>query len=96
MPTAAATKNQPFEPRFKIAPAASPMPENHQPERLAPGRHQIGMVGEIIFRILGEIKSVHPGDIIAIRKSRRSAPAASVSSARRAAEEMAGPSPSRS
>jgi hypothetical protein len=48
MPAAAATKNQPLEPRFKIDPAASPMPETSQPERLAPGRHQIGMVGEII------------------------------------------------
>src|SRR5580693_5478112 len=37
-----------FKPRFKIDHAASPMPETNRPERLAPGRHQIGMVGEII------------------------------------------------
>src|ERR1700730_19152343 len=50
MPTAEQQqqKNKPVEPRFKIDRAASPMPENRQPERLAPGRDQIGMVGEII------------------------------------------------
>jgi hypothetical protein len=37
-----------FKPRFKVDPAASPMPEIRLPERLAPGRNQIGMVGEII------------------------------------------------
>src|ERR1700682_2918599 len=41
-------KNKSFKPRFKIDHAASPMPETRQPERLRPGRHQIGMVGEII------------------------------------------------
>lgn len=49
---------------FKIDHAASPMPETRQPERLA--RHQIGMVGEIISESWGEIKSVHPGEIIGI------------------------------
>jgi hypothetical protein len=55
-----------FKPRFKVDHAASPMPETRQPERLAPratsnrngGRHHLG--------ILGEIKSVHPGEIIGI------------------------------
>src|SRR5579859_1250864 len=37
-----------FKPRFKVDHAASPMPETRQPERLAPGRHQIATVGEII------------------------------------------------
>src|SRR6201987_5890342 len=37
-----------IKPRFKVDHAAWPMPETRQPERLAPGRHQIGTVGEII------------------------------------------------
>jgi hypothetical protein len=56
-----------FKPRFKVDHAASPMPENRQPERLAPratsnrngGRDHLGIPGEII--------SVHPGEIIGIR-----------------------------
>jgi hypothetical protein len=49
MPTAEQQQtNKDFKPRFMIDPAASPMPEIKQSERLAPGRHQIGMVGEII------------------------------------------------
>ncbi|ANW02758.1 hypothetical protein [Bradyrhizobium icense] len=60
-------KNRSFTPRFKIDHAASPMPETSQSERLAPratsnrngGRDQLG--------IPGEIKSVHPGEIIGIR-----------------------------
>lgn len=66
MPTAAATKNNPFEPRFKIDPAASPMPETRQPERLAPRATSNRNGGRDHLGILGEIKSVHPGEIIGI------------------------------
>jgi hypothetical protein len=34
---------------------------------LAPGRHQIGTVGEIISESWARSKSVHPGEIIGIR-----------------------------
>jgi IstB-like ATP binding protein len=44
----AATENDPFEPRFKIDPAACPMPENQRQNASRPGRDQIGTVGEII------------------------------------------------
>jgi hypothetical protein len=37
-----------LEPRFKIDHAASPMPETDSQNASRPGRHQIGMVGEII------------------------------------------------
>src|SRR5262249_22666685 len=64
-----------FKPRFKVDHAASPMPENRQPERLAPratsnrngGRDHLGILGEIISVHPGEIISVHPGEIIGIR-----------------------------
>ena len=49
MPTAEQQQTKKdFKPQFKVDHAASPMPETRLPERLAPGRHQIGMVGEII------------------------------------------------
>jgi hypothetical protein len=59
-------KNQPFEPRFKIDHAASPMPETKQPERLAPRATSNRNGGRDHLGILGEIKSVHPGEIIGI------------------------------
>jgi len=70
MPTAAAAaaaKNKSFEPRFKIDHAASPMPETRQPERLAPRATSNRNGGRDHLGILGEIKSVHPGEIIGIR-----------------------------
>src|SRR6185437_6288665 len=66
MPTAAATKNKSFEPRFKIDHAASQMPETRQPERLAPRATSNRNGGRDHLGILGEIKSVHPGEIIGI------------------------------
>ncbi len=59
-------KNQPVEPRFKIDHAASPMPETRQPERLAPRATSNRNGGRDHLGILGEIKSVHPGEIIGI------------------------------
>jgi hypothetical protein len=56
-----------FEPRFKIDHAASPMPETTQPERLAPRATSNRNGGRDHLGILGEIKSVHPGEIIGIR-----------------------------
>jgi hypothetical protein len=67
MPTAGAAKNKSFEPRFKIDHAASPMPETRQPERLAPRATSNRKGGRDHLGILGEIKSVHPGEIIRIR-----------------------------
>jgi hypothetical protein len=69
MPTAEQKqqKNQPVEPRFKIDHAASPMPETKQPERLAPRATSKRNGGRDHLGILGEIKSVHPGEIIGIR-----------------------------
>ena len=65
MPTAEAAKeeNKNIEPRFKVDPAAAPMPETREPRAQARsnrkgGRDHLG--------ILGEIKSVHPGEIIGI------------------------------
>ena len=68
MPTAEQKqqKNQPVEPRFKIDHAASPMPETRQPERLAPRATSNRNGGRDHLGILGEIKSVHPGEIIGI------------------------------
>src|ERR1700751_2574463 len=37
-----------LKPRFNVDPAASPMPETNSQNASRPGRHQIGMVGEII------------------------------------------------
>jgi len=70
MPTAEQKqqKNQFVEPRFKIDHAASPMPETRQPERLAPRATSNRNGGRDHLGILGEIKSVHPGEIIGIRK----------------------------
>ena len=66
MPTAGAAKNKSFEPRFKIDHAASQMPETRQPERLAPRATSNRNGGRDHLGILGEIKSVHPGEIIGI------------------------------
>ena len=65
MPTAEQKqqKNQPVEPRFKIDHAASPMPETRQPERLAPRATSNWNGGH---DHLGEINSVHAGEIIGI------------------------------
>ncbi|MGX1350554.1 hypothetical protein AB7M49_004130 [Bradyrhizobium elkanii] len=68
MLTAGAAKNKSFEPRFKIDHAASPMPETKQPERLAPRATSNRNGGRDHLGILGEIKSVHPGEIIGIRR----------------------------
>ncbi|MBP2428796.1 hypothetical protein [Bradyrhizobium elkanii] len=67
MPTAGTAKNKSFEPRFKIDHAAAPMPETKQPERLAPRATSNRNGGRDHLGILGEIKSVHPGEIIGIR-----------------------------
>jgi hypothetical protein len=70
MPTVeAAEENKNAKPRFKIDLAASTMPEIDSQNASRPGRHQIGMVGEIISESLGEIKSEYPGEIIGIRSS---------------------------
>ena len=66
MPTAEAAENNPVEPRFKIDHAASPMPEIRQPERLAPRATSNRNGGRDHLGILGEIKSVHPGEIVGI------------------------------
>jgi len=66
MPTAEQQKNKSFEPRFKIDHAASPMPETTQPERLAPRATSNRNGGRDHLGILGEIKSVDPGEIIGI------------------------------
>jgi hypothetical protein len=73
MPTAEQQqqKNKPVEPRFKIDHAASPVPETRQPERLAPRATSNRNGGRDHLGILGEIKSVHPGEIIGIRRSRQ-------------------------
>ena len=65
MPTAAADEED-FKPRFKVDHAASPMPETRQPERLAPRATSNRNGGRDHLGILGEIKSVHPGEIIGI------------------------------
>src|ERR1700733_10537963 len=70
MPTAGAAENNPFEPRFKIDHAASPMPQTTQPERLAPRATSSRNGGRDHLGILGEIKSVHPGEIVGIRTDR--------------------------
>jgi hypothetical protein len=63
-------KNKSFKLRFKIDHAASPMPETRQSERLAPRARSNRNGGRDHLGILGEIKSVHPGEIIGIRTSR--------------------------
>src|ERR1700726_3542185 len=59
-------KNKSAEPRFKIDHAALPMPETRQPERLAPRATSNRNGGRDHLGILGEIKSVHPGEIVGI------------------------------
>jgi len=59
-------KNNSFESRFKIDLAASPMPEIKQPERLPPRATSNRKGGRDHLGILGEIKSVHPGEIVGI------------------------------
>src|ERR1700748_3597353 len=67
-----------FKSRFKVDHAASPMPETRQPERLAPRATSNRNGGRDHLGILGEIKSVHPGEIVGISilapSGRRSAP----------------------
>jgi hypothetical protein len=85
MPTAEQQQTKKdFKPRFKVDHAASPMPETRQPERLAPRATSNRNGGRDHLGILGEIKSVHPGEIIGIstcskdqRKTRRGEPAPS-------------------
>jgi hypothetical protein len=60
-------KNKPFESRFKIDHAASPMPQTRQPERLAPRATSNRNGGRDHLGIPGEIKSEYPGEIIGIR-----------------------------
>src|SRR3984893_3854390 len=55
-----------FKPRFKVDPAACPMPETRQPECLAPRATSNRNGGRDHLGILGEIISVHPGEIIGI------------------------------
>jgi hypothetical protein len=57
-----------FKPRFKIDHAASPMPETNRPERLAPRATSNRNGGRDHLGIPGEIKSVHPGDFVGIRR----------------------------
>src|ERR1700719_669605 len=67
MPTAeATTDNEDLNPRFKVDLTASSMPETKQPERLTPRATSIRNSGRDHLGILGEIKSVHPGEIIGI------------------------------
>jgi hypothetical protein len=70
MPTAEQQQTKKaLKPRFKVDPAASPMPETKQPERLAPRATSNRNGGRDHLGILGEIKSVHPGEIIGIRSA---------------------------
>jgi hypothetical protein len=72
MPTAeATTDNEDLNPRFKVDLTASSMPETKQPERLTPRATSIRNSGRDHLGILGEIKSVHPGEIIGICTSLR-------------------------
>jgi len=69
MPTAEQQQTKKaLKPRFKVDPAASPMPETKQPERLAPRATSNRKGGRDHLGILGDIKSVHPGEIIGIRR----------------------------
>jgi len=69
MPTAEQKqqKNQPVEPRFKIDQAASPMPEPDSQNASRPRARSNRNGGRDHLGILGEIKSVDPGEIIGIR-----------------------------
>src|SRR6266567_9456942 len=73
-----------FKPRFKVDPAASPMPETRQPERLAPRATSNRNGGRDHLGILGEIKSEYPGEIIGIRRAASNSATRSVSFASRA------------
>jgi hypothetical protein len=64
-------KNNSFESRFEIDLAASPMPEIKQPERLPPRATSNRKGGRDHLGILGEIKSVHPGEIVGINREAR-------------------------
>ena len=66
MPTASATDNEDFKPRFKVDHVASPMPETRQPERLPPRATSNRNGGQNHLGILGEIKSEYPGEIVGI------------------------------
>jgi len=69
MPTAEQQQTKKdFKPRFKVDPAASPMPETRQPERLAPWATPTRKGGRDHLGILGEIKSAHPGEIVGISR----------------------------
>jgi hypothetical protein len=59
--------NLALQAEIKVDLAASAMPETSKPERLTPGRHQNRNGGRDHLGILGEIKSVHAGEIIGIR-----------------------------
>jgi len=56
-----------FKSRFQIDRAARSVPQTNQPERLAPGRDQIGKVGDFVSESPGDFKSVPPGDFVGIR-----------------------------
>jgi hypothetical protein len=70
MPTAEQQTKKTFKPRFKVDHAASPMPETRQPERLTPRATSNRKGGRDHLGILGEIKSVHPGEIVGISSCR--------------------------
>jgi hypothetical protein len=71
MPTAEQQQtNKTIQPRFKVDLAASPMPEIQQPERLAPRATSNRNGGRDHLGGLGEIKSVHPGEIVGISNPR--------------------------
>jgi hypothetical protein len=70
-------KNNSFESRFEIDLAASPMPEIKQPERLPPRATSNRNGGRDHLGILGEIKSVHPGEIVGISKKSKGGTSAS-------------------
>jgi hypothetical protein len=74
MPTAEQQQTKKgLKPRFKIDHAALPMSETNTPERLAPRATSNRNGGRDHLGILGEIKSVHPGEIIGIRNQAGSA-----------------------
>src|SRR6185312_5531479 len=74
MPTASATDNEDFKPRFKVDHVASPMPETRQPERLPPRATSNRNGGRDHLGTLGEIKSEYPGEIVGIGRQWKSRP----------------------
>lgn len=60
------TKSQPVKSRVKIDRAASPIPESRQPKHLTPRAKSNRNGGRDHLGILGEIKTVHQGEIIGI------------------------------